>query len=120
MTTALARFGATALLTALAAASLSACSQAWEYDAAVEGYAVCDGADPSTVTLHYMSGPGVENATPRMSESGDRVTAVIHLQGSGSNPAVGVPATIEVRFDAPIAERPFVTVDDQPIPEVPC
>lgn len=101
--------------------ALTACAPTgWESNEPVTGYALCDETDASIVTLHYDSGLGVDAVEPRILESDNSVSVVVHLRGSGSVPAIGIFATIDVDLDRPIADRNVLTLDDQPVRQLDC
>lgn len=96
--------------------SLTACNSGWEHSAEISDYAICDDAAPTQITLWYESGIGVTDVKPTIRESEDAVEVEITLRGSGTVPAIAVPAKLDIELDDALGEREIRNAEGAPVP----
>jgi len=96
--------------------ALTACNSGWENRAEVNGYAICDDATPTRITVWYESGIGVTDVAPTVRETEDAVEVEITLRGSGEVPAIAEPAKLDIELDDALGEREVRNMGGAPIP----
>lgn len=96
--------------------ALTACNSGWERAAEINGYAICDDAAPTQITLWYESGIGVTDVEPTVRETEDAVEVAITLRGSGAVPAIAEPAKLDIELDDALGEREIRNAEGTPVP----
>lgn len=96
------------------------CDSGWSHPAEVDGYAVCDAADPTRLTLGYTSGEGVTDTNVTVDETDEVVEVEITVSGSGAWPAIGIPAEVDTMLASSLGDREVRDANGAAVPVHAC